>query len=229
VRTLRTGIRRNCRARRNGRYTYYTCFTRMRYGTKRCDNDRLPAEQLEQAVTRRLWKVLDDHDLIDRAIIQAHERLTQRDDEQQSELDGVQRKLAETRAAMDRYFRAFEAGTMPEDTCAPRIAALAEEAKALEHRASELATLQDDDEQPERTTPADLDVLRSTLRAALKDTTPTRAKSVLQTMIDGIRVDARDHIEPTFRVPAVRVDFGYMEPAGIEPATSCLQSRRSPS
>jgi hypothetical protein len=42
-------------------------------------------------------------------------------------------------------------------------------------------------------------------------------------MIDGIRVDARDHIEPTFRVPAVRIDYGYMEPAGIEPATSCLQ------
>ena len=32
---------------RSGRYTYYTCFTRMRYGTKRCANDRLPAEQLE--------------------------------------------------------------------------------------------------------------------------------------------------------------------------------------
>ena len=118
---------------------------------------------------------------------------------------------------------------MPENTCAPRIAALAEEAKALEGRASELATLQDDTEQPDRTTTADLDTLRSTLRAALKDSTPTRAKSMLQTMIDGIRVDARDHIEPTFRVPAVRVDCGYMEPAGLEPATSCLQSRRSPS
>jgi len=50
----------------SGRYTYYTCFTRMRYGTKRCNNDRLPAEELEQAVTRRLWKVVDDHHLIDR-------------------------------------------------------------------------------------------------------------------------------------------------------------------
>ena len=53
-------------------------------------------------------------------------------------------------------------------------------------------------------------------------------KGVLQTMIDRIRVDARDQIDPTFRVPAVRIESGYMEPAGIEPATSCLQSRRSP-
>jgi hypothetical protein len=29
-------------------------------------------------------------------------------------------------------------------------------------------------------------------------------------MIDGIRVDARDQIEPTFRVPAVRIESGYM-------------------
>jgi hypothetical protein len=30
-------------------------------------------------------------------------------------------------------------------------------------------------------------------------------------MIDGIRVDARDQIEPAFRVPAVRIESGYMD------------------
>jgi site-specific DNA recombinase len=214
---------------RNGRYTYYTCFTRARYGTKHCANDRLPAERLEQAVTRRLWQVLDDNDLIDRAITDTYERLSQRDGEQQSELAGIQDKITETRAALDRYFRAFEAGTMPEDTCAPRIATLSEQAKALERRASELAAQQDDDEHPERVSAADLDTLRSDLHAMLNDSDPKRVKAVLQAMIDGIRVDARDQIEPTFRVPAVRIESGYMEPTGIEPVTSCLQSRRSPS
>ncbi len=213
---------------RNGRYTYYTCFTRTRYGTKHCANDRLPAEQLEQAVTRRLWQVLDNHDLIDRAITETYERLTQREGEQQSELAAIQDKLTETRTALDRYFRAFESGTMPEDTCAPRIASLSEQAKALERRASELATQQDDDEQPERASAADLDSLRGHLRAALNDSNPKRVKGVLQTMIDGIRVDARDHIEPTFCVPAVRIESGYMELAGLEPATSWVRSRRSP-
>ena len=32
----------------------------------------------------------------------------------------------------------------------------------------------------------------------LNDTDPKRVKDVLQAMIDGIRVDARDQIEPTF-------------------------------
>jgi hypothetical protein len=34
-------------------------------------------------------------------------------------------------------------------------------------------------------------------------------------MIDGIRVDARDQIEPTFGVPAVRIESGYMEPTEV--------------
>jgi site-specific DNA recombinase len=196
---------------RNGRYMYCTCFTRMRYGTKHCANDRLPAEKLEQAVTRRLWKVLNDGDLINEAIEETYARMTERTDEQASEHEAVQRKLTETRAAMDRYFRAFENGTMPEDTCAPRIAALGEQAKGLEGRAAELAAAADDDtEQPERVTPADLDALRHELRAALEHNTPARAKTVLQAMIDGIRVDARDKIEPTFRIPAVREPCGSM-------------------
>jgi hypothetical protein len=34
-------------------------------------------------------------------------------------------------------------------------------------------------------------------------------------MIDGIRVDARDQIDPIFRVPAVRIESGYMEPTEV--------------
>jgi hypothetical protein len=44
----------------------------------------------------------------------------------------------------------------------------------------------------------------------LNDSDPKRVKGVLPAMIDGIRVDARDQIEPTFRVPAVRIESGYM-------------------
>jgi hypothetical protein len=42
----------------------------------------------------------------------------------------------------------------------------------------------------------------------LNDSDPKRVKGVLQAMIDGLRVDARDQIGPTFRVPAVRIESG---------------------
>ena len=89
-----------------------------------------------------------------------------------------------TDPALDRYFRAFEAGTMPEDTCAPRIASLSEQAKALEGHASELAAQQDDDEKAERVSAADLDTLRGDLHAMLNDSNPKRVKGVLLAIID---------------------------------------------
>jgi hypothetical protein len=90
-------------------------------------------------------------------------------------------------------------------------------------------TLAEDTEQPERITRADLDLLRRELRAALEHSTPTRAKTVLQAMIDGIRVDARDRIEPTFRVPAVREPYGSANQTRFAPrqtwASSCARPR----
>lgn len=44
-------------------------------------------------------------------------------DEHASELEAVQRKLTETGSAVDRYFYAFESGTMPEDTWAKLLGA----------------------------------------------------------------------------------------------------------
>jgi hypothetical protein len=52
--------------------------------------------------------------------------------------------------------------------------------------------------------------MRTDLHDALNNSAPTRIKTVLQTLIDGIQVHARDNIEPTFRISAIRVDYGYM-------------------
>jgi hypothetical protein len=112
------------------------------------------------------------------------------------------------------YFQAFEQGTMPEDTCAPRIAALGEQTKALEARASELATLADS-EPVQRISEADLDAIRQRVRAALDDGGPMRVKAILQELTDEIRIDGRDAIEPTFLVPAVRPPSGSMDAGGL--------------
>lgn len=62
--------------------------------------------------------MLNDNNLIDSAITEAYERLSQTRP-RAAVRAALQDKLTETRAALDRYFRAFENGTMPEDTCAP--------------------------------------------------------------------------------------------------------------
>jgi len=167
--------------------------------------------------------VLNDKPLLAAALDHAHAQLAHRDGEHEDELTSVQRKLADARAAMDRYFQAFEHGTMPEDTCAPRIAALGEQTKALEARASELATLADS-EPVQRISEADLDTIRQRVRAALDDGGPMRVKAILQELTDEIRIDSRDAIEPTFLVPAVRPPSGSMveRESNLRPkATAC--------
>jgi hypothetical protein len=138
-------------------------------------NGAAPRRKAGAGVTRRLWKVLDDNELTSSAIEQTYQCLTQRDGEHEAELAAVQNKFTETQTAMDRYFRAFENGTMPEDTCAPRLAALNEQAKGLQARASELSVL-DHAERPQRATDDDLQALRNALRAALNNGSPDRSR-----------------------------------------------------
>jgi DNA invertase Pin-like site-specific DNA recombinase len=43
-----------------GVYRYYTCFSRQRHGTARCDQERLPAGPLEEAILNETLAALDD-------------------------------------------------------------------------------------------------------------------------------------------------------------------------
>ena len=115
----------------------------------------------------------------------------------------------------------------PRTPARPRLAALSEQAKGLYARASELSVL-DQAERPERVTDDDLRALRNALRAALHDGTARQIKTILQDLTEEVRVDARDAIEPTYLIPAVRPQSRTMELAGLEPATSWVRSRRSP-
>jgi chromosome segregation ATPase len=167
-------------------------------------------------------------DLINDAVEQAYDRITSRTNEHTQEQEAINAKLTQTRAAIDRYLHAFENGSMPEDACAPRLAKLTEQAKTLESNAADLAA-READETPQRSTAADIAGLREQLRAAIQTAAPARLKLILQALTHEIRIDSRQSIEPTFQVPAVRIDDGYMELVGIEPTTSAMPWRRSPS
>lgn len=50
------------------RYRYYTCYSRQRDGTKACNAERLPADELEEAVLHALLRCYERHDLITEAV-----------------------------------------------------------------------------------------------------------------------------------------------------------------
>ena len=95
----------------------------------------------------------------------------------------------------------------------------------------DLPSLQTPDEAARALTAAELAAVADHLETAIAEADPQKAKALLRLLIDEQRVNGRAEILPTYRLvtPEVCAMSDKVERAGIEPATSGLQSRRSPS
>jgi len=213
---------------RNATYRYYTCGGRQRYGTKTCSADRLPAEALDDAVVHSLLAAYDRVDLCTDAVEEAQRRAHLGHDRHQGELAALDAELAKVDAGIDRYLRAFETGAMPETLCGERVKALGAQSSALRARREQLA---DEMEEADLTapTPEELSALRQRVTEAVENGPSASVKALLQALVHEIRVDSRDAIHPTFRVPmggdhqpdnAVRAPSRSVGAAGLEP-TAC--------
>jgi site-specific DNA recombinase len=123
---------------KGGHYRYYTCFARQRHGTARCNQARIPADSLEDAIVAEVLAALDDGELLAEAARRAQQVWEASHPGRLAELAGTAGALAERRTAIDRYLRAFEDGRLPESTCAYRLKELGDEVAALEARRAAL-------------------------------------------------------------------------------------------
>ena len=204
-----------CAHGNGGRYPYYVCFSRQRYGKTTCDADSLPAAQLEHAVLDQLVSVLEQEPLVRQAIEQAFAELDAGRPKREAELKRVETELRNLHETLNRYFRAFEHKTMPEQLCGKRITELTEKLGQLEARREELSL---DDESPQPLSDHDLAALQAHVRHVIDAGDPPQQKALLQALIYEIRVVSRAEIYPFFSLPAVRPPYGSVPPAGIEPA-----------
>jgi site-specific DNA recombinase len=210
---------------RNATYRYYTCGARQRYGTKSCAADRLPAEALDDAVVRSLLSAYEDTDLFSKAISEAQERADLDESRHDGERAALQSELDKVERGIDRYLRAFESGTMPEEICGERVKDLGTRATALCARCLELdsGTTANEFVAP---TSVELTELCQRVEEAVAGGSSALVKSLLQALIHEIRVDSRQAIYPVFRVPigegqrqdnAVRAPSRSVEVMGLEP------------
>ena len=130
---------------------------------------------------------------------------------------------------LERYFEAFETGELSAALCQERVRGHRERLDAVRSQEADLAqTLATQAHMPPD--PAALAGLADQLDQILATESPEQAKDLLRLLIKEIRVHNRRRIVPTYRVPtAVRAIPSKVEPAGLEPATSWVRSRRSPS
>jgi hypothetical protein len=185
-----------------GAYRYYTCFARQRHGTKRCDQQRIPADPLEEAILAEVLAALQDGAIFQEAAARARQAWQDAHPGRRAELAGVDQALTERRAAVDRYLRAFEAGRLSEATCGHRVGALEQEIGALEARRASL--LAECDTEPALPTGGDLDTLRRQIEQAIADAAPEQLKRLLDAVVERITVESRACIQPYFFAPAVR-------------------------
>lgn len=223
----------------SNRHRYYVCWSRTRYGARTCDGERLPADQLDQAVTDSLLALYGDHALIDRAVETAKERVAKSDGTTAREIDGMDAKIAKLERSVERYLRAFEAGTMPETVCGQRLNELGEQIVLLRAHREELAEARDA-EQPESLTPDQLAALHKLAQQTFARGSLSKRRALLSHLVHEVRVQGRDHIQPVFRVPdtsdlapapaRVRAHIGLLLPVdltGLEPVTPCMPCKCS--
>jgi site-specific DNA recombinase len=217
---------------RNATYRYYTCGGRQRYGTKSCAADRLPAQALDDAVVRSLLSASEDTDLFAEAISEAQERADLDESPHDAERAALQAELDKVERGIDRYLRAFEAGTMPEEIRGERVKDLGTKATAMRARMFELDAEMTTADLVAPTS-AELNELRQRVEAAVAGGSSALVKSLLQALIHEIRVDSRKAIHPVFRVPvggghheddAVRAPSRSVEVNGLEPSASTLRT-----
>ncbi len=196
---------------KSGRYRYYVCISRQRYGRKHCDADSLRADDLEDLLLDELEHVLDNKPLIHQAIAEAHAELNADRPRREAELIQLESETKSVEAALERYFDAFEAGTLTAGACKTRVDELVGRRTVLDQRKAEVEAAVAEEAPPP--TDEDLAELAAHTASIIRNGNPRQVKALLQALIQRIDVESRAHIEPVFVVPAVRPPAGSVPPA----------------
>ena len=211
---------------RSALYHYYTCSTRYRYGTKECCAERLPKDALEEAVIEQMLDVYSDGELIADALAEANVAEAKSKEEVEERLASIRQQQAGATRALDRYFVAFEEGSLSPSDCQERIGMLKARIEALEVEERQLA--REAVNEPSEAISAEVAQWAEQLPDLLTAGSAQQRKALMRNLIKEIRVISRDEVVPTYRIPAlVRAVSGSVERSGLEPPTPGLQSRCS--
>lgn len=204
---------------RKSRYRYYICSTRYRYGTQVCDGARLPMEALEDAVVEQMAEVFADTALVGEALALSRAEEVGASEESDRRLASIHQQLAIARRSLERYFGAFEQGTMSAADCQERIERLRDRIEALEAEERTIAEAGTDG-LPVAFTADDVAEWARDLRVLIGTATPQQRKALIRLLVKELRVMSRKEVFPTYKIPAlVRAPEGQVVPTGFEPVS----------
>jgi site-specific DNA recombinase len=203
-----------------GRYHYYACTGRQKYGPKACDGERLSRDKVEQAVLHQLISIYRDEQLTGDALAKANAAAEKRQPEFEQRLASIGAEITRAEQSLERYYEAFEQGRLSPERCDDRIARLQTRLDDLHAQQAELE-LQAPHAANKAPTAADLTEVADLIEEVIAEANPQKTKPLLHLLIDELRVNGRAEILPTYRLvtPAVCAMSEKVEAAGIEPAS----------
>jgi site-specific DNA recombinase len=207
-----------------GRYHYYACTGRQKYGPKACTGERLPRDKVDEAVLHQLVSIYRDKDIVADAIADANAETEKRRPEFEQRLASVGAEITRAEQALERYYEAFEQGKLSPERCEDRLTRLQARLDDLHAQEAELA-LAAPDEAAHAPTPAHVAEVADLLEAVLDEGDPQKAKALLRLLIEELRVNSRAEIVPTYKLvtPEVCAMSEKVGRAGIEPAALGLK------
>lgn len=108
------------------------------FSKRKADQDYVRADILEAAVIEDIKAMFRDEQFMARIWEEANKRLCAEKPDIEKEIRKVESRTAKTRASLDRYFEAFEAGTMKPELCNEKIEDLNDRIAELETEKREL-------------------------------------------------------------------------------------------
>ncbi|WP_416234484.1 recombinase family protein [Lentzea sp. NEAU-D7] len=202
-------------------YRYYTCMKRMKYGKDACDQDRLNADALDQAVLDSVASFYGNQlDLIRDAVNEARKVYESSHDTVTAELNTVKARLKTVTAKIDKYLDAFEDDLFDadDDAAKERVRGYRTEQKQLRTRAAELR--EELENEPTMPDAATLEQVNTNIRTIIKAGNPNQRKAVVETFVVKIKLTGPGRMVPVFRVPQTPAPTDAANAKGAEPGIS---------
>jgi len=134
-------------AKKNGQYIpYYVCSKRSRFHD--CDQDYIRADRIESAVINDIKTIFRDRELIDKVWQKVNRKLLAEKPSVESEIARLETRQKDVQTRLDRYFEAFEQGTLKPKLCNEKVEALSERLSQLEAERADLKERQSQLELP---------------------------------------------------------------------------------
>ncbi len=186
-------------AHRNGhRHKYYACPTRSYH--RGCDLPFIRADIVEVLAVKEIQSIFRNPELLEKVREMVNEGLAEERPDKTRELEKVNQDIERTKSALDRYFAAFEAGTLkPEvlndkiEEFSLRLQQLEEEKSTLEGDIEGMSLSEIDQE--------GIKVYVDALEAVLENGGNEQKKHLLRTLLEKVLVHDKDRYEFTFRLP----------------------------